>query len=265
MLHLICQCCDVIAVCTINIFLHYTSWVSGKRNVFVWILFHRLVLLKSIREANFHDPSWVSDKGFLQAWWRVSPDLLPAQGQTVIAWEANFINALQTDSAINRRVFAGLWYVQCYDIEDTPALQWAIGLFNTLHFGLFWRIIAIMSMMYMSTVRCCNNTAIFLQNSHQRHPIACLLGRGMGCILWVQTLIHSLMQSVRWWMQYHMLYWTVLSQHSTVFEYWPSYIVCVTPSFQGWAPSARHPALGPGHASRRYPWRWESVTCTNHI
>ena len=32
----------------------------------------------------------------------------------------------------------------------------------------------------------------FPQNIHKRHPIARLLGRAMGCLLWIQPLIHIL-------------------------------------------------------------------------
>ena len=38
-------------------------------------------------------------------------------------------------------------------------------------------------------VYCCYNTVNFLTNPHNRHPIARPSGRGMGCHLWVQSLI----------------------------------------------------------------------------
>ena len=38
------------------------------------------------------------------------------------------------------------------------------------------------------TVRCRYNAVSFLPNTHKIHPIARPSGRGMGCILWVQTL-----------------------------------------------------------------------------
>ena len=39
----------------------------------------------------------------------------------------------------------------------------------------------------INTVQCHYNVVNFLQNIHNKHPIACPLGRGMGCLLWVQT------------------------------------------------------------------------------
>ena len=45
------------------------------------------------------------------------------------------------------------------------------------------------------------NAANFLQNPHRRHPIARPLGRGMGCLLCVQTLICILPQSLQWCIQ----------------------------------------------------------------
>ena len=41
------------------------------------------------------------------------------------------------------------------------------------------------------------NTISFLQNPHKRHPIARPLGWGIGCLLWLQTLIYILPQSVQ--------------------------------------------------------------------
>ena len=45
-----------------------------------------------------------------------------------------------------------------------------------------------------NTVRCRYNAVNFLTNIHKRHPIARPLGRGMGCLLWIQRLIHILLQ-----------------------------------------------------------------------
>ena len=43
------------------------------------------------------------------------------------------------------------------------------------------------------TVRCRYNAVNFLQNSHNRHPIPRPWGRGMGCLLWVWSLIYILL------------------------------------------------------------------------
>ena len=45
-----------------------------------------------------------------------------------------------------------------------------------------------------NTVRCHYNAVNFLQNIHKRHNIAHPSGRGMGCLLWVQSLIDILPQ-----------------------------------------------------------------------
>ena len=47
------------------------------------------------------------------------------------------------------------------------------------------------------TVRCRYNAINFLPNSHTIHPIARPLGRGMGCILWIQAVIYNLPQSLQ--------------------------------------------------------------------
>ena len=49
------------------------------------------------------------------------------------------------------------------------------------------------------TVRCRYNAVIFLTNIHERHHITCLLGRGMGCLLWIQHLIDILPQFRSCW------------------------------------------------------------------
>ena len=53
-----------------------------------------------------------------------------------------------------------------------------------------------------NTVRCRYNAVNFLKNINKRHPIARPLGRGMGCLLWIQHLIDILPQFLQLLMQY---------------------------------------------------------------
>ena len=46
---------------------------------------------------------------------------------------------------------------------------------------------------------CCYNAVSFLQNYHNRHPIACPLGQDIGCFLWLLILMHGLLQSLLCW------------------------------------------------------------------
>ena len=46
-----------------------------------------------------------------------------------------------------------------------------------------------------------NTVANFLPNPHIKHPIARPWGRDMGCLSWVQMVIHFLSQSLRYCMQ----------------------------------------------------------------
>ena len=48
----------------------------------------------------------------------------------------------------------------------------------------------------IDTLRCHYNVINFLQNPHQRHSIAHTLGRDMGWLLWFQTLLYILPQSM---------------------------------------------------------------------
>ena len=53
------------------------------------------------------------------------------------------------------------------------------------------------------TVWCGYNKVNFLPYSQKLHPIACPLGWGMECILWIRTVIYTLPQALQWCMQYH--------------------------------------------------------------
>ena len=53
-----------------------------------------------------------------------------------------------------------------------------------------------------NTVRCRYNAVNFLINIHKGHSIARPLGRGMGCILWIQHLFDILPQFLQLFMQY---------------------------------------------------------------
>ena len=55
------------------------------------------------------------------------------------------------------------------------------------------------------TVRCRYDEVNLIPNPRKLHPIARPLGRCIGCILWVQTVIYTLLQSPQWCMQYHVI------------------------------------------------------------
>ena len=52
-------------------------------------------------------------------------------------------------------------------------------------------LILVWNLLQCSAVITCIN---FLTNIYKRHPIACLLRRGMGCLFWIQHLIDILPQ-----------------------------------------------------------------------
>ena len=52
------------------------------------------------------------------------------------------------------------------------------------------------------TVRCCYNAVNFQKNIHKRHTIARPLGRGMGCLLWIQHLIDIMREFMQSFIQY---------------------------------------------------------------
>ena len=54
------------------------------------------------------------------------------------------------------------------------------------------------------------------KNPHKRHPIASPLVRDMGYLLWIETLIYHLSQSVQWCMQYHSILDRVLTAPDSI-------------------------------------------------
>ena len=62
-------------------------------------------------------------------------------------------------------------------------------------------------------MRCRYNAVNFLKKNSKRRPIACPLGRGMGCLLWIQHVIDIL----RHFLQLLMQYLTILDRVITVF------------------------------------------------
>ena len=54
-----------------------------------------------------------------------------------------------------------------------------------------WVVLAVISiwgkLRELSSILWCRNRVNFLWNPHNRHPISCPHGQGIGCILWVQT------------------------------------------------------------------------------
>ena len=65
----------------------------------------------------------------------------------------------------------------------------------------YWTILLLLQLLFyktlQDTVRCLYNTVNFLGNPHNRQPIVLPLGRGMGCLLWVQFLINAMPQSLK--------------------------------------------------------------------
>ena len=105
--------------------------------------------------------------------------------------------------------------------------------------------------LYSLTVQCCYNAVNFLQNTHNRRPIAHPRGWGMGCFLWVQSEIYVLLLSSQTICD-TMIYWTVIkapncvtfSQKLVIF--WWHCLLIFTGSFPWWNGSMLDCWL-PGH------------------
>ena len=84
--------------------------------------------------------------------------------------------------------------------------------------GDFRRHDAHVTSLYCRTVRCRYKAVNFLRCPHKIRPIARPLGRGMGCILWVQTVIYTPPQSLQWCMQYRVILDRVITAPDWIFQ-----------------------------------------------
>ena len=64
-----------------------------------------------------------------------------------------------------------------------------------------WAIVYQLSLRFTAI----NKAVNFLQNHHNRHPLARPLGWAMGCLLWVQALIYILPKSLQCCMHYRVI------------------------------------------------------------
>ena len=69
-----------------------------------------------------------------------------------------------------------------------------------------------------NTMRCRYSAVCFLKNPHERHPIARPLGRAIGCLLWLPTLIHILLRSVQRCLQYHVMLDCVITTFHCIYH-----------------------------------------------
>ena len=80
-----------------------------------------------------------------------------------------------------------VWFLPLEQVSfvsiQTPAIRYAYRLHSRYDFSIFRLIVT-----PLITGHCHYryNAVNFLQNIHERHPIARPSGRGMGCLLWVQ-------------------------------------------------------------------------------
>ena len=72
-----------------------------------------------------------------------------------------------------------------------------------MSYGLVQAVAWSITMAY--TARCRHNAVNLLTNTHNRHPIARPWGRGMGCLLWLQTLMNVIPKSLQCCVQYHVM------------------------------------------------------------
>ena len=78
-------------------------------------------------------------------------------------------------------------------------------------------------------MRCRYNVVNFVENPHKRHPIPRPNGRGMGCLLWVHTLVYIKSRELRQYMQHRVILDRVITAldciwklSSLLFKYdWP--------------------------------------------
>ena len=126
-------------------------------------------------------------------------------GHNYVKYYFNELRAIFTWSCIDHKLLLSeqnenqSWIIQGF--SDTYSLNGEIN--STLKWGL--------TTMYAAKFRYCHDKGIvsysaapvnFLPNTQKIHSKAHHSGRGMGCIWWIQTLIYTLPQWLRWSMQH---------------------------------------------------------------
>ena len=89
------------------------------------------------------------------------------------------------------------WYAVVRDTDRNRILSWILQNRSWNNCD-YWSAFRNFHCYAVNIARYRYNAVNFLEKYHKRHPLARTLGRNMGCILWVQTLIYTLTQSRQW-------------------------------------------------------------------
>ena len=141
-----------------------SSWIYFNKHTFVFLI----ILKKSEGTGHWNLPWWKTRIHFNCIVNIMTADVLETEGAR---WSASMVLT---------------WFSQNISVSVPEGLIW----FN-------W-----MSCIWHNTMGCHYNAVNFHPNSYKRHLIARPLGRGMGCLLWIQHLINILPEFMQSFMQY---------------------------------------------------------------
>ena len=110
--------------------------------------------------------------------------------------ESRFENGSELFTEIQNENYLDIWYLSTYEFEYRPILP-----INFRYSVLSQHT----EITLINTVWCRYKAVNLSYNSSKGHPIARPLGRGMGCLLWVQTIVYILTQPRHWCVQYHVI------------------------------------------------------------
>ena len=115
------------------------------------------------------------------------------------------------------------WKVLYFDWYFTEVCSWGCNWQSALlqvmaYHWVIWLFQVYTLSLIRKAVKYHYNVVSFLQNYHNRHPIACPWGQGMGCLLWLLTLMHVLLQSLLCWMQNHIILDRIVTAHDCTFH-----------------------------------------------
>ena len=129
-------------------------------------------------------------------------------------WKSTLLQVMVWCHQATSRNLNWIWPDLCHHMWHVTRPQWV----NPWCVGLFvWRNI--------NTVCCRYNTNQFYKKDiYKRHPIVRPLGRGMGCLLWIQPLLDILLLLLQWRMQYLV----TLDHAITALDCICNYILCHT-------------------------------------
>ena len=140
-------------------------------------------------------------------WWRHHFSELTKTSFATCSWGTyrKLFEGFRLESILNNKCTREIWLLVACSVKSLfvrPSGRWQLGIIEwqlddeTMNVGQASPQVHLICK--INAVRCRYNALNFLKFHHCRHPKARPLGRVMECLLWVSSLIHVLLLSLKW-------------------------------------------------------------------